>query len=151
MALGLPDLQNHPCGYADAMTRGLVRAKCVHVTDGDTADFLLDLGWYQYLYARLRIRGIDTAERRGTRGRKKQAAEAAFERARELLLDRYALVRTDKGKKTFDRFVADVWIPVSAKRLPRGVASIRAPRGARWCSFAELLIAEGHAAPYPAP
>lgn len=143
MSIGLPDLRAHPTSYADAMKRGLVRAKCLNVTDGDTADFLLDLGWYQYTYERLRVRGLDTPELHAKEPAARRAAERARARACELVLERFAPVRTLEGKKSFDRFVADVWIPAPAARAPEGVRCVVVPRGQRWWSLAEMRTRSG--------
>lgn len=142
MAFGPPDLHDHPAPYQAAMHRGLVRAKCLHVVDGDTYDFLLDLGWYQYTYGRVRLRGADTPE---THTETLEAGRAAKARAAELLLDRHALVRTHKGERSFDRFIADVWVPALEWHAPEGVTAIGVPQGTRWWSLAELLVFEGHA------
>jgi hypothetical protein len=56
------DVQNHPVDFADAKAVGLYRAVCEHVVDGDTADFLVDLGLYQYAYTALRVVGVDKRE-----------------------------------------------------------------------------------------
>lgn len=113
MAHALPDLQDHPTPYADAMRRGLVRAKCVRVVDGDTFDFLLDLGWRTYIDGRLRLRGADTPELSGKNA--SPMGPVAKARAVELLLDRNTLVRTDEGEKSFDRFIA----ACGSRRRPR--------------------------------
>ena len=126
MAFGVPALQDHPTPYAAAMERGLVRAKCLNVVDGDTYDFLLDLGWYQYTYGRVRLRGADTPELKKPTLEAGRAAEA---RAAELLLDRHSLVRTHKGEKSFDRFIADVWVPALEWTAPEGVPAIGVPPG----------------------
>lgn len=142
MAYGLPDLHGHPTPYAAAMRRGLVRARCVSVIDGDTYDFILDLGWYQYTYGRLRLRGADRPE---MHTQTLVAGRAAKSRAEELLLERYALVRTHRGEKSFDRFIADVWVPAERWNAPDGVKAIGVPQHTRWWSLAALLVSEGRA------
>ena len=61
-------LQDHPVDFADAKAAGLYRAVCQYVVDGDTADFLIDLGLYQYAY------GCGSSETTGIEKRNKGLA-----------------------------------------------------------------------------
>lgn len=62
------DFQNHPVGFSEALNIGLFRAVGKYVVDGDTADFMVDLGWYHYTYLPIRVKDVDTLELRGTSG-----------------------------------------------------------------------------------
>lgn len=147
MARILSKIADHPVSYADAMREGLVRAVCTRVIDGDTADFLLDLGWMTYSYARVRIYGIDTPELRGTKGRELAKAHAATERLAQLVHDKPVLLRSYKDRRTFDRFVAEVFVP-ARRGLPVGAAPILRGSPTRWCAVAQVLCAEGLARPF---
>ncbi len=116
MPRSLSKITDHPVSYADAMRHGLVRAVCVRVIDGDTADFLLDLQWLVCSYARVRIYGIDTPELRGTTGPELAKALAATERVAQLARNRPILLRSYEDRRTFDRFVAEVFVPVGRAR-----------------------------------
>ncbi|MEX2229761.1 MAG: thermonuclease family protein [Dehalococcoidia bacterium] len=138
-----PDFDNHPASYSAVTAAGLTRGVCYHVVDGDTADFLIDLGWYHYSYHALRFEGINTAELRGTRGAERDRAIAAHQRVQALLLGRPVLIQAHKQAETFGRFVAHIWCEVPA--APPGLAgAIRlSPNGASWTSINELLVHEG--------
>lgn len=134
-----PVFQSHPMSFADARSHGCVRGVCHHVVDGDTLDMLLDLGWYHYAYVALRVAGIDTPEIRGVPPETKKAGLLAKARVEELTLGRCLLIRSHKHRMTFNRFVADVYIPSETPGL-----EIEG-----WASLKDLLITEGLAHAYP--
>lgn len=138
-----PDFDSHPASYGEATAAGVTRAVCYHIVDGDTADFLIDLGWYHYAYHALRFEGINTAELRGTRGAEREHAIAASDRVRALLLGKHVLVEAHKQAETFGRFVAEIWFecPEAPPDLPRTLQLSES--GARWTSINELLVFEG--------
>ncbi|MGB1274990.1 MAG: hypothetical protein ACPG77_04505 [Nannocystaceae bacterium] len=147
-----PQFADHPIRYATASAVGMVRACCCHVVDGDTADFLLDLGWYQYAYVALRFRGINTAETRGTRGAEAALAKAAKQWVCDHLLGSPALLRGSKQKVSFQRFVADIWIPATPDMAPSTDpedAPLLRLGNRDWKSVADLLVAEGLAERVP--
>ncbi len=149
MPRSLSKITDHPVSYADAMRHGLVRAVCVRVIDGDTADFLLDLGWLTYSYARVRIYGIDTPELRGTTGPELAKALAATERLAQLVRNRPILLRSYKDRRTFDRFVAEVFVPAGRARPDLEAHAVIEGTG-RWWSVADILVRENLAVPAPA-
>lgn len=59
----------------------------IRVIDGDTADVLIDVGFYTSMRKRLRFLDIDTSELRGGTTATKEHARAAKERLIELLDD----------------------------------------------------------------
>ncbi len=140
MARKPPQFEGFPLGYAAVTAAGLVRAICQHVVDGDTADFLLDLGWHQYAYASLRFRGVDTPELRGTTGATLEAARQALARVETLLLDQPVLVRSYKDRTSFDRFIGDVYF-VSESLHPEAT-DVLALGDRRWLCITEVLLRE---------
>ncbi len=140
MARTLSALTDHPISYSEAMRRGLVRAVCLRVIDGDTADFLLDLGWLTYAHARVRLYGVDTPELRGTTGAKLAKARRATHRLEQLVRGRPALLRSYKDRRTFDRFVAEVFVPAGRARAVERHALVEG--GGPWWSVADVLVAE---------
>ncbi len=143
-----PAFHSHPIDYVDSRERGLVRAVCQHVVDGDTADFFLDLGWHQYAYFPLRLAGIDAPETRGTSGEEHQRAVRARERLQELIFHVPCLVRSYAERRSFERYIADVWFHDDGAH-----GSVRKGRltvaGTRWVSAQQVLLAEGLADPFP--
>ncbi|GIV58537.1 MAG: hypothetical protein KatS3mg042_1450 [Rhodothermaceae bacterium] len=136
----------HPAAYVAANDRGLHRAVCRYVVDGDTADFFIDLGWLQYAYVSVRFFDVDTPELRGTSGAEREAAFQAKARVQELLLDRPCLLRSYKDATTFGRFVATIWFAVQdddpLAGLP-GSFKLEEGEAATWVSIAEVLKHEG--------
>lgn len=123
---------NHPEPYEDARSQGRMRAFCRYVVDGDTQDFLIDLGLGKYAYETVRLvaeHGVrydapeinsgDTAERQ--RGQDTKA------RATALVLNQPTLMRTYKDAETFGRYVAVIYY------LRDGI----------WTSLADTLIDDG--------
>lgn len=79
------------------------RGSCKYIVDGDTFDFLVDLGFYTYSYVAVRLLGLDTPELNT------DAGKAAKARAYELILNKPVRLITYKDAQTFGRFVADVF------------------------------------------
>lgn len=148
MARKPPMFDGHPASFADVNAVGMVRAVCQYVSDGDTADFLLDLGWYQYAYVVLRIRGIDTPELRGTTGAELEAAQRAAARAEELILDQPVIIRSYKQRTTFGRFVADTYFESGALAEGESDETIEVA-GHLWLSLGQVLLDEGLARAVP--
>lgn len=145
MARKPPFIEAHPAGYSDARAQGLVRAHCFCVVDGDTADFMLDLGFHQYAYVALRLARVNTAEIRGTSKRVRALALRAKARVDALLHDRPVLIRSDRQLTTFERFVAEVFLQLD----PPGPAGVdkKSVSGHRWHNLSDVLLAEGLAVP----
>ena len=98
------------------------RGSCKYIVDGDTFDFLVDLGFLVYAYIPVRLLGLDTPELNTPAG---QAAKA---RAYELILDKPVKLITYKDAQTFGRFVADVFFFMDGVEV----------------RLADVLRAEGH-------
>lgn len=145
MARTPPEFKSHPARYDAADGKGLNRAICRHIVDGDTADFFVDLGWMQYAYVTVRFFDVDTPEIRGTRGEEREAAFQAKAWVGELLLDRPVLLKTYKDAMTFGRFVATIWFADSDNAFPDLPDTFRLNPDdtIRWISIAEVLKHEG--------
>lgn len=141
-----PVFEQHPLSFEAARAAGLTRASCLYVVDGDTADFLLDLGWFQYAYVTLRFAGVDAPELRGTTGTVLRKARKAKRRAEALLLGRFVLVKSYKELSSFGRFLADVLLAVPDEgRFPAAVR--RELGGQEWLDIGAVLLHEGLATP----
>jgi endonuclease YncB( thermonuclease family) len=135
-----PMLARHPASFADARAAGWTRGVCLHVVDGDTADFLLDLGWFQYAYVSLRLARIDAPElRRGTAAERSLAVKAR-RRLVALLERKPVLVASEKEASSFGRFIAHVFAP-AAGDAPR--QRVRRIAGTAWLDVAQVLLREG--------
>lgn len=108
----LKNFSTHPINFEVALEKGMFRAICNYVVDGDTADFLIDLGWYHYSYLPIRFKDIDTPELRGVPRAEKKLGEQAKARVEELILDKPVLIQTSKDRMSFGRFVGDIWFEV---------------------------------------
>jgi endonuclease YncB( thermonuclease family) len=82
---------------------GEFRAVCRHVVDGDTFDALVDLGFNQYGYATIRLRGVDTPETRTSDAAEKQRGFAARDRTRSRLLLPPAAPRNAINRLVYNR------------------------------------------------
>jgi endonuclease YncB( thermonuclease family) len=112
---------------------GEYRAHCRHVVDGDTFDALIDLGFNQYSYATIRLRGVNSPETRTKDAGEKLRGVAAANRTRLLIEGKPVVLRSSPDPLTFGRYVADV------RFQQEGV----------WRDLAQTLLAEGHALPIP--
>ena len=108
---------------------GEYRAHCRHVVDGDTFDALVDVGFNQYCYATLRLRGVNSPETRTTDRAEKARGMEAKERVRVLIEGQPIVIDTAPDPATFGRYVADV----------------RFHHNGEWRDLAQALLAEGHA------
>lgn len=105
------EFRNHPTPFLVAMQRGVYRAVGMETHDGDTITVMLDLGFYVYGFADIRIRGVDTPELIGPE-RAKALEATDFTRSRvdrAPLLLKSQLSRTGNEVRTFERYVGDVW------------------------------------------
>lgn len=89
---------------------GPYRAIVKHIVDGDTLDLLVSVGFNDYTYLTVRVRGINTAELNSSNARERKRAEAARDfLATELAPPgAFAVVTTFKDRLTFGRYVADI-------------------------------------------
>lgn len=105
---------DHPFHYTELgdMKGPAFRAVCRNVVDGDTYDFLVDLGFYAYAYVTIRIKDFDAPEmfHPKTPGEKELGLRARA-RVEELILNKACVIVTSKDTQTFGRFVADVYYP----------------------------------------
>lgn len=118
------EFDQHPEGFPG----GVFRAVCRHVVDGDTFDVLADLGFNQYAYATIRLRGLDTPETRTRDAAEKLRGFAARDRTRALIEGKPILLRSQPDPSTFGRYVAEV----------------RFHRDGAWHDLAAELLADGH-------
>lgn len=101
------EFANHPHKFPDSME---YRAYCKYIVDGDTFDFIIDLGMFTYTYATVRLRDIDTPEIYGRADEEtKKRGYLAKDLATQLLLNKQCTVSIYKDQMTFGRFVADVY------------------------------------------
>lgn len=117
----------HPATFTATRDQGRSRAYCEHVDDGDSYDFWIDVGFGEYEWRTIRLRGFDTPETRKRAGI--TAAEishgiAARERVRALIEMQPLLIRSfinlaDKEDMTLSRYEADVWYWVGGWKLLR--------------------------------
>ena len=119
------EFQTHPAPFPG----GEYRAHCRFVVDGDTLDALVDLGFNQYSYATIRIRGVDTPETRTRDLAEKARGFAARDRVRALVEGKAIVIRTVPDPATFGRYVADVrfqanndWLDLGAILMEEGLA-----------------------------
>lgn len=96
-----PEFAHHPETFDAPTWRGF----CHQVVDGDTYTVLIDQGFMQYTYQRIRLRGIDTWEIVGPDKEKgllaKQAAEA-------LIFGKPVMLTVHRDERSLERWVADV-------------------------------------------
>ena len=110
------------------------RAEILRVVDGDTLELLVDQGMQSFAKVHVRLLGVDTAE---THGVTKGSDE--YNRGMEAKLyvldwvDAHGgsvIVRTVKDKRSFNRYIADVWAEESSIEkdapLPHLQSAIRA-------------------------
>lgn len=107
---------------------GPYRAVVKYWVDGDTGDFLTDLGLNQYAYVTVRVTGINAAE---IYGKKEpgdlERGQAALAFALELApVGTPVVIDTDKDKASFGRFIARITLPDGR-------------------DFGEEMVAAGHA------
>lgn len=122
----------HPVSFLDAKNMGGYRAVCTHVVDGDTFDFLVDLGLHQYAYITVRLEGVDTAEIYG-----KDASPEGME-AKEFvegeILGAPCILFTGKDVTSFGRFVATVYYD-----------NKQSEDWSTWHNLAAILASKGYA------
>ena len=91
------------------------RARFVRAVDGDTIEILVDLGLRVSSTIRVRVADINAPELRGA---EKELGKAARDWVRDFLSadgqgegesEGWLVIRTRKDKRSFNRYVADVW------------------------------------------
>lgn len=95
-------------GHPSPFIGGTYRAVCTHVTDGDTLDIMMDIGFGIYLYQNVRLAGINTPELTSRDPVVKAQAEAARDAVRQKALSQPVVVKTLKDNDKYGRYLADV-------------------------------------------
>ncbi len=108
------------------------RAALDRVVDGDTVYLKVDLGFRVWVTVEFRLARIDAPE---VVGETKPAGVAATNYLVGLLSGREILVRSDKSRDKYGRWIGELFIPGGY-----GV----------WLSVSDEMLSSGHAAPYPA-
>lgn len=106
MARKPDEFDNHPFEFE---SNPKYRAHCQYVVDGDTYDFLIDIGFNKYAYESIRLHGLDTPEIRTYNKKEKKLGYKAKARAEELILDKQVILETFKDKSSFGRYEARVF------------------------------------------
>lgn len=103
--------ETHPTSYAEALQQGRFRAWGEGVVDGDTYSLLIDLGFYQYAYERIRLSGVDTPEIYGVShdSEEYERGQEAKRFVQQYVSEQPVLVQTLE-QETFGRFVGHVWV-----------------------------------------
>lgn len=111
--------------------------KVLKTVDGDTFDILIDLGFGTHTKKRIRIYGVDAWESRTKDKEEKEKGKAAKKFLKDLINKKIISIETIKNKrgidkKTFDRYLANVFITINGELVNVG----------------EKLIENGHAKIY---
>lgn len=101
------------------------RGTCAEVRDGDTMLVDIQLGFHVTRRIAIRIADIDCPEIRGTT---KLAGIMAANAVRDMVARQLLYITTRKDARSFDRWVADVWVPGADGGL-LSVADIMVDRG----------------------
>lgn len=98
---------DHPLPFPDLVE---YRAFCRHVVDGDTFDFLVDLGLHQYSYITVRLANVDTPEIFQPKSEyEREEGYKAKKLVEDTILDKPAKIITHRHRTTFGRYIADVY------------------------------------------
>jgi len=84
------------------------KAKVIDIYDADTMTVEIDLGFYINYTQKIRLLGIDTPELRTKNVKEKHLAYEARDYIRDLLLDKYVTITTEKQGK-YGRYLANVF------------------------------------------
>ena len=119
------EFREHPTPYIVAQSLGMYRAVGKEFHDGDTFTAMVDLGFFIYGFADIRILGVDAYEIVGSERAK---GIKARDFAMQFLSDAPLLIKTQLTgggveSKSFDRYLADVYIYPS----PLGGGTLFAP------------------------
>ena len=105
------------------------RAHVISVYDGDTVTANLDLGMSITRKCSCRLAGVDTPEIRTKVAGEKEAAYAARDRVRDLILDKWVTLQSIEKPDKYGRLLVQIWTDDDV-------------------NVNNLLIEEGHAIPY---
>ena len=126
------EFEAHPTPFLLAQALGMYRAVGKQIHDGDTFTAMLDLGFFVYAFADIRILGVDAYEIVGVE-RAKGLAARSF--AVDWLLNKPLLLKTQLTSggiesKSFDRYLADGYVDPT----PLGNGAL----------FAPMIVVAGH-------
>lgn len=110
---GLPEFQQHPETFKNALAEGRYRAWCQYVVDGDTLDVVIDLGLEQYVSRRVRVYDINTAELRDKDLEERERARLAKAFVISNCYGKPLLVETFAVDDKYGRYATRVWYPVT--------------------------------------
>lgn len=85
------------------------RAHVVRVYDGDTVTAVLDLGMSITRKCSCRLAGVDTPEIRTKVAGEKEAAYAARDRVRDLILDKWVTLQSTGKPDKYGRLIVRIW------------------------------------------
>ena len=105
------------------------RAHVIRVYDGDTVTANLDLGMSITRKCSCRLAGVDTPEIRTKVAGEKEAAYAARDRVRDLILDKWVTLQSIEKPDKYGRLLVQIWTDDDV-------------------NINNLLIEEGHAIAY---
>jgi len=80
------------------------KAKCINVVDGDTFDFMVDLGFYLTYKIRVRLKGIEIPEMRARTEQERQHAREAKAFVERLILDKTVTIESEKATGIYGRY-----------------------------------------------
>lgn len=122
------EFAGYPGHLAAAAPYGPYRAAITYVTDGDTVDVLLDLGFSHYTYMSVRIAGIDAPKLFSGPPAERADGARAKNYVETLVATRgpHCVVYSEKWPQSFGRYVATI-------RLADGT------------DLAEAIVDAGHA------
>jgi len=84
-------------------------AQCINVVDGDTFDFIVDLGFKISFGLRVRLKDIDTPEKNSKNEAEREHAKEATDFANDHLLGQNVVITTEKDKiGIYGRYTATV-------------------------------------------
>ena len=107
--IALPVLVGVGPGLAGERTiAGPIRAEVTKVRDGDTVEVIAHIWPQQTVQVAVRLRGIDTPEKRGKCAVEKEAALQARDRLRELVEGKTIQLIDISGDKYFGRVLASI-------------------------------------------
>lgn len=122
------EFAGYPRALAALTPFGPYRAVIAHIVDADTFDVFVDLGFNDYPYRTVRLRGVNCPELNTNEGK------AARTYVQGLMpVGTPCLLVTHKDAQTFGRYVADVILEQETGVL----------------DLAEALVRAGHATPSP--
>lgn len=107
--------EHSPISFAEAKALHGYRAFCDRTQDGDTYDFIVDLGFYNIDYIAIRLLALDTPEITRPKSEEERLRGLLAKAYAADLIDQQVVVlvperqRDGDEKSTFTRFVADVY------------------------------------------